>query len=242
MIKTTETIDYIGDELDLFKYAINWKNYFSDKIVDSIRGDVLEVGAGNGVNSKFLAKKAERITSYTCLEPDENLVLQIEENIAGIPIEKKTIINGTIKTVATEKYDTIIYIDVLEHIEESQQEVRMAKQLLKLNGRLIILVPAYNFLYNNFDKKIGHFRRYDKKMLLGDVNGELSTVKLFYLDGVGFFASLLNKLILKKELPSFSNIKLWDKVMIPTSRLLDVFTLKSFGKSLIGIFQNDASS
>jgi hypothetical protein len=115
----------------------------------------------------------------------------------------------------------------------------MAKQLLKPNGRLIILVPAYNFLYNNFDKKIGHFRRYNKKMLLGDVNGELTTVNLFYLDGVGFFASLLNKLILKKELPSYSNIKLWDKVMIPTSKLLDIFTLRSFGKSLIGIFQND---
>lgn len=239
MIKSNETIDYVGDELDLFKYAINWKNYFSNKIVDSIHGDVLEVGAGNGINSRFLAKKPERITSYTCLEPDDKLVLEIEGNIAGIPVEKKTIINGTIRSVSAEKFDTIIYIDVLEHIEESQKEVKMAKQLLKPNGRLIILVPAYNFLYNNFDKKIGHYRRYNKKMLLGDINGELSTVSLFYLDAVGFFAALMNKLILKKELPSYANIKLWDNFMIPASKFIDVVSFKSFGKSLIGVFQND---
>jgi SAM-dependent methyltransferase len=241
MIKSTETIDYIGDELDLFKYAVNWKNYFSDKLVDSIQGDVLEVGAGNGINSRFLTKKPGHITSYTCLEPDEKLVLEIEGNIAGIPVQKKTIINGTIRSVSAEKFDTIIYIDVLEHIEESQKEVLMAKQLLKPNGRLIILVPAYNFLYNNFDKKIGHYRRYNKKMLLGDINGELSTVSLFYLDAVGFFAALMNKLILKKELPSYANIKLWDNFMIPASKLIDVVSFKSFGKSLIGVFQNDRS-
>jgi len=242
MIKSDENMDYIGDELDFFKNATNWKRYFSNKILNSIQGDVLEVGAGIGVNSIFLTKRVEKITSYTWIEPDEKLAFQIEENSTKINIERKTIINGTIKTVADKKFDTIIYIDVLEHIDKSQNEIKLAKQCLKFNGRLIILVPAYNFLFNNFDKKIGHFRRYNKKTLLADINSELSIVKLFYLDSIGFFASLMNTFLLKKELPSHANIRLWDSYMIPLSKGLDKIFFNSFGKSLIGIFQNNQHS
>ena len=78
-----------------------------------------------------------------------------------------------------------------------------------------------------------------KKMLLKDINSELSVVNLFYLDSVGFFASLINKVILKKELPSLANISLWDNYMIPLSKLSDKLFFNSFGKSLIGVFRND---
>ena len=239
MIKSDDALDYIGDELELFKNATNWKTYFSKKIAEYIVGDVLEVGAGIGINTSFLASKPEKITSWTLLEPDSMLSTQIEAYTATVNIPRKTIINGTIKLVQDKKYDTIIYIDVLEHIEESQKEITLAKQCLKPNGHLIILVPAYNFLYNSFDKRIGHFRRYDKKVLLDDINAELSVIKLFYLDSVGVFASLVNKFFLKKALPSLGNIKFWDSYMVQCSKITDVLFLNSFGKSLIGIFKNE---
>ncbi|WP_394747515.1 class I SAM-dependent methyltransferase [Spongiimicrobium salis] len=237
MTATNEKIAYIGDELELFKNAVNWKRYFSKKILHSIHGDVLEVGAGIGVNSVFLAKNTAQITSYTCVEPDEKLALLIQENIHAIAIEKKIVHNGTIKSVAYKKFDTIIYIDVLEHIAESRKEIELAKRCLKPNGRLLILVPAYNFLFSDFDTHIGHYRRYNKKILLRDINSELATVKLFYLDSMGFFASLANKVFLKKELPSRSNIHFWDNYLIPMSRFFDLFFLNLFGKSLVGIFE-----
>ena len=93
----------------------------------------------------------------------KKLAIQIKDNITKVNVDNKRIINGTIKTVLDKRFDTIIYIDVLEHIKESQKEIALAKQCLKPNGHLIILVPAYNFLFNTFDKKIGHYRRYDKK-------------------------------------------------------------------------------
>jgi SAM-dependent methyltransferase len=238
VISSNEKVGYLGSELELFKNAINWKSYFSKKLSKSIYGDVLEVGAGIGINSSFLTHKKENITSYTLVEPDEKLALQIEDNISQLKVEK-IIINGTIKAVSDKKFDSIIYIDVLEHIEESKAEITLAKKCLKQNGLLIILVPAYNLLFSDFDRKIGHYRRYNKKILLKDINYEFSIVNVFYLDSVGFFASLANKLILKKELPSHSNIHLWDKYMIPLSKISDVLFFNSFGKSLIGIFKND---
>lgn len=240
MIKSDETIDYIGDELELFKNADNWKRYFSKHIAQYIKGDVLEVGAGIGINTSYLSATKNEITSWSLLEPDEELASQITAYTDNVDIPNKSIINGTITSVQLQRYDTIIYIDVLEHIEASKQEIELLKQCLKPGGHAIILVPAYNFLFNDFDRRIGHFRRYDKQLLLKDINKQLSVVHLFYLDSIGFFASLMNKLVLKKELPSPGNVHLWDKFMIPLSYVFDTLFFKSFGKSLIGVFKHEA--
>lgn len=239
MIKSSDSSNYVGDELELFKNATNWKYYFSKKIGKYIQGDVLEVGSGIGINTKYIFNASVNVTSWTLVEPDTILASQIEENTENINLPNKKIINGTIQSVGSEKFDTIIYIDVLEHIEDSRKEIELIKAHLKSNGHAIILVPAFNFMYSAFDKQIGHYRRYDKKLLKNELNYQLPIVELFYLDSIGFFASLLNKYILKKELPSTKNIWVWDKIMIPLSKISDIFFLRSFGKSLIGIFKHD---
>ena len=61
-----------------------------------------------------------------------------------------------------DKYDTIIYLDVLEHIEHDQKEFLNAFSNLNDGGHLIVSVPAYNFLYSKFDKDFGHYKRYNK--------------------------------------------------------------------------------
>lgn len=237
MQTTNSTIEYVGTELELFKEAINWKTYFSKKIQKHILGDVLEVGAGIGVNSHFLSQSS-KISTYTLVEPDKELAKEISQNISTFTIPTH-VVNGTIEEVTHKNYDTIIYIDVLEHIKESQEEIIKAKKLLKPSGKLIILVPSYNFLFNAFDQHVGHHRRYNKQLLLNEINSELNTIELYHLDSIGFFASLVNKLILKKSLPSKGNITLWDKVMVPLSIIFDLFFFYSFGKSLIGVFQKE---
>ncbi len=230
-----ETNNYIGNELELFKNATNWKKYFCSKITEYIHGDVLEVGAGIGINTNYLIN-IDKINSITCIEPDSNLCSQIKKNHIETNITTSKIINGTIEN--TDKtFDTIIYIDVLEHIEDSNKEIDIITNKLNKGGSLIILVPAFNFLYSEFDKKIGHFRRYDKKLLRQEINEKLKEKKLFYLDSLGFFASLTNKLILKKNTPTIKNIHFWDKKLIPITKLSDKLICNAFGKSLIGIYQ-----
>ncbi len=230
------TDNYIGNELDLFKDATNWKRYFSGKINNFIKGDVLEVGAGLGANTFFLSRNIKNINSITCLEPDKNLCDKIRLNNSHSLFQIKEIINGTIEIIE-DYYDTIIYIDVLEHIEDSKKEIEQIKKKLKKNGHLIILVPAFNFLFSEFDKKIGHYRRYNKKMLNEEINNELVTKKLFYLDSMGFIASLMNKIILKKDNPSRQNIEFWDKILVNFSKFFDLLIFFKFGKSLVGIYE-----
>jgi SAM-dependent methyltransferase len=226
--------EYIGDELSLFENAINWKKYFSSKIKEFVKGDVLEVGAGIGINAEYLINSS--VNSWCFLEPDINMTKQITINTKNLKLNNKRIINGCIDQIIDQKFDTIIYIDVMEHIENPMVEIEKAKSRLNKKGNLIILVPAFNFLYSDFDKRIGHYRRYNKTMLKNEINGILSKKKLFYLDSIGFFASLANRVILKKSLPTINNIMLWDRLLVKLSKISDVLFLNFFGKSLIGIY------
>ncbi len=239
MEKSDSPREYIGDELDLFKEAKNWKSYFSKKISKYIIGDVLEVGAGIGVNSSFLSNGCTKISSWTWIEPDSKLCHQIPDANKNMTTSNKRVLNGTIDSLDKECYDTIIYIDVLEHIEESSLEITKIKSHLKPDGTLIIIVPAYQCLFNEFDKSIGHYRRYSKSLLTSEINGLLTKQELYYLDSLSVFASFANKMILKKPTPTVTDVLFWDRVLVPISKWLDFLSFYSFGKSLIGVYRNE---
>lgn len=229
--------DYIGNELELFKHAHNWKNYYAKFFRHLLKGDVLEVGAGIGETSHFLCDGSQK--SWICLEPDANLTKEITTKIdqGYLPslIEVKT---GTLSSIdPNRKFDAIIYIDVIEHIEFDSAELQHASTFLKPNGYIIVLVPAHNFLFSEFDKSIGHFRRYNKKMLREAAPKDLKKVGLRYLDTVGLFASLANKWFLKQDYPKLKQIKFWDHFMVPASKIIDPVLFYSIGKTVVGIWQ-----
>ena len=98
----------------------------------------------------------------------------------------KRCINGTIQDIDSEKYDCIIYIDVLEHIEKEQTRSTKLYLITPVKmGKIIILSPRTDILYSRFDQNIGHCRRYNQELLsaLQSKNLILSEVK--YLDSVG---------------------------------------------------------
>lgn len=225
---------YTSDDLHLFKFAKNWKKYFSRKISSYIKGDVLEVGPGIGSNTLFLIENAKKISSWTFAEPEKNFISELNELCSKLNF-KSEVYNSTIHEVKG-KFDTILYIDVLEHIPNTEKEILAIKSKLKPNGTLIVLVPAYNFLYSDFDKAVGHQKRYNKKLLKSEV--DLDLIKLFYLDSLGLMASVANKFLLKKSMASKSNVLFWDRILIRASLIFDRITNFSFGKSLIGIFKN----
>jgi len=230
-----EIFEYMGDELSLFKEARHWKSYFSSKIGKYITGDILEVGAGIGINTEFLVRSGSTIKTITLVEPDSNQANQICGNL-GVWGGKARVVTGTTADIEGE-FDSILYIDVIEHIEDATSELARAKELLKPGGFLIVLVPAYAFLFSPFDAQIGHFRRYNRKVLSRELPQGLIRKAEFYLDSMGFFASLVNRFLLKQSAPTYANIQFWDKGLIPLSKVTDALTFNLFGKSLVGVFQ-----
>ena len=223
---------YVGTELELFSEAKNWKNYIRYLLKNYIRGDVLEVGAGIGSNTRLLCRS--QYSNWLCLEPDQKLYRALEKSIYLNGIPNCCAHNGTVNSLGEEQlFDSIIYLDVLEHIRDDQEELIKVSQHLKTDGNLIILGPAHQWLFTPFDSAIGHYRRYNKPMLQGILPDDLEVIKLTYLDCVGLLASLGNKLILKQSKPKLKQIKMWDKFMVPISKKLDPKIGYRFGKSIL---------
>jgi SAM-dependent methyltransferase len=226
--------EYVGGELELFAEAHNWKSYFSDAVKKYIRGRVLEVGAGLGGTSTFLLN--DDVDHLTLLEPDgDNVkVLKEKENDLGVDCE---VIQGTTADLGSKKYDAIVYIDVLEHIEHDDKELMKAETLLADNGVIVALSPAHQNLYSPFDKAVGHYRRYNRALVEKHCPDGLEITSNRYLDSIGYFASLANRLLLSQSMPTPAQIKLWDRFFVPASRWVDPCLNYHFGKSLLTTFK-----
>jgi len=227
---------YVGDELDVFAGSRNWKEYFAGLLQKRIKGRVLEVGAGIGATTRALWTCP--VVSWTCLEPDA----QLAARIPGALLNKvPEIIVGTIGDLdETRQFDTILYVDVLEHITDDREEVRRAVCHLAPGGSIIALSPAFQALYSEFDRAIGHERRYSGTSLAAIFPPGLTQSDLFYADSAGALLSFANRLLLRSSLPTARQVWLWDRFVVPISRVVDPVIGRRFGRSIIAVYSRPA--
>ena len=228
---------YVGTELEMFGQARNWKQYLRARIGPFLGLDVLEVGAGIGGTTRVLVNNNHR--QWLCLEPDPSLAEELEKRIdQGELPEFCQARVGTLTDISSRKsFDTILYVDVLEHIEDDLQETINATERLKPGGRLVVLAPAHQWLFTEFDKCVGHYRRYNRRSLLALTREPLVPERFEYLDSCGCFASLANRLILKSEMPSMRQIIFWDRILVSLSRYVDPLIGRRAGKSILGVWR-----
>lgn len=234
------TLHYVGQELDLFAHAKNWKRYWSSCVRPFIGGNVLEVGAGIGANTALLLTSS--VTSWHCLEPDAELAQRAATTLAsGVQTAQCQVLVGTTETVLRRglRFDALLYIDVLEHIELDREELQRAARLLSTGGSLIILSPAHQWLYTAFDQSIGHFRRYDRANLLACSPPACALRRLWYLDSVGMLASCGNRLLPHQPMPNLPKILFWDRYLVPSSTWLDRLLLHRVGKSILAVWSKE---
>lgn len=231
---------YEGQELELFAQARRWKTYWSGKIRPHLGKSVLEVGAGLGANTPFLlGPEQER---WLCLEPDAALNAQIPATLAHHPqreiVQTRT---GILRDLpAPETFDTILYIDVLEHIEDDLGEMRQALTHLSPPGKIVVLSPAHPWLFTEFDRALGHYRRYTRRSLRACAPPGATLIEIYALDSFGLMASVANKLLLHQSMPSAKQIAFWDGCLVPISRWTDPLIAFSLGKSLVAVWQKSA--
>ena len=232
---------YPGEELDLFARARNWKAYWRGHVDPFLRGDVLEVGAGSGVNTVMLCGGAG-VRRWVSLEPDGTLADVLRRAVAAGPCpDRCEAVTGTLASLDPgRRFDAILYIDVLEHIADAKGELRQAAAHLAPGGALVVLAPAHQWLFTAFDRAIGHHRRYTKRTLAAEVPDGLVLVKLVYLDAVGLLASLGNRLLTRSAMPTERQIDFWDGVLVRSSLLVDPWLRHTIGKTVLGIWRHPA--
>ena len=233
---------YEGTELALFAHATNWKAYFCSRIQKYVGKDVLEVGAGIGGTTKILFKP--HVRRWVCLEPDPDMAAGLEEDIASgtLPDVCKAV-NDILPSpsLAQASFDTVLYIDVLEHIKQDKEELEHAAGYLKDGGHLIVLSPAHNWLFSPFDKSVGHYRRYSRKSITPLTPASVRIVRIEYLDCIGLGASLANRILLRQGMPNRNQIAFWDKILVTLSKRVDPFLGHRLGKSIVAIWEKTST-
>ena len=223
---------YQGGELDVFAAAVRWKAYWATRIRRWVRGDVLESGAGLGANTALLQNRDVR--SWRCLEPDPKLAAAARETVRRLPGVEVSV--GTIASAAGERFDSILYIDVLEHIASDREELAGAAELLREGGHIVVLAPAHQFLFSAFDAAIGHYRRYNRASLRACSPPGCRLDAMFYLDSVGMLASFANRLLLRQNNPTPAQIGFWDSYIVPLSRVVDPVSGYRLGKTICAVW------
>jgi len=223
---------YPGKELEMFDKAYFWRYYLYWIIKKFIGKKILEVGAGIGSFTKIYIKENKNITLSEIDNFNYETLKKIFNSQKNMKVENKLI------NQFNETFDTILYLSVLEHIENDQKEILNALEKLEDNGHLIICVPAHNHMYSNFDKEIGHFRRYEMDFF-DTLNLKNANVKKsFFIDSFGYLLYFFNKLVFSKEVyPSKLKVFIWDKIFIPITYIIDFFSFYKFGKNIVCIIQ-----
>jgi SAM-dependent methyltransferase len=227
---------YTGGELDLFSLATNWKRYVKAEIAQYLVGHVLEVGAGIGATTAALHDgTAQR---WVCLEPDFGNAKRLRAAITERRCHATTtVIVGSLRALAEQpSFDCVLYVDVLEHIHDDRLQIAKAARLVRIGGHLVVLSPAHEWLFSEFDKQIGHLRRYNKKQLQSLMPLGWVEKKTVYLDSVGVLLSLGNALALRQAMPSRLQISIWDRFCVPVSQIVDRLLWGRFGKSVLAVW------
>jgi len=218
--------------LERFDKANFWIIYFVFIIKKFLKDNILEVGAGCGSFTKGYMKNFQ---SITLSDMDDNSYNLLKKNFIN---EKKiNVIKSHVKDI-NDKFNTLLYFNVLEHVKEDKLEIKYALERLNLGGHLIILVPAHQKIYSNLDRAVGHYKRYDINFFKENKFENSEIIKLHYLDFFGYSLYHLNKIFFKKEtFPSVLKIFIWDKVFTPITTIVDFLTGYKFGKNILCIYK-----
>lgn len=197
-----------------------------------LEGDILEVGAGCGSFTRYYYTKNIRSLLLTELDKTNfNILLERFKSNKIVKIKKTTIFK------INKKFDVILYIHVLEHIKNDNLEIKEAIKKLKTKGFLVILAPAHNKMYSNFDKLVGHYRRYEMNFFRKKFKF-VKQIDLRYLDSMGYILFFLNKVFFKNEVsPSTLKIFIWDKLFTPLTIFIDFILGYKHGKCILAIYR-----
>lgn|SRR3989344_3680361 len=193
---------------------------------------VAEVGAGSGNFSSQLLQKFK------------GTLIAVEPSAQMYPLLKRRFANDSrvvcephfFRDVALryhDSLDSIVYVNVLEHVKNDLRELVLARDTLKPGGHICIFVPALPFLFSEFDASVGHYRRYMKRQLAALVReAGLEIVDLRYFDIAGILPWLLFMKILRHPLTSGS-AGLYDTLIVPPMRKIESWFSPPIGKNLI---------
>jgi 2-polyprenyl-3-methyl-5-hydroxy-6-metoxy-1,4-benzoquinol methylase len=237
---TFKPVDLEGLEtLNVVGIADNFNTWMYRTIVPYCSGNILEIGSGTGNISEFFLRDGHKIFLSDIRENYCELLKQKFANEANLlGVSKLDLVHPEFETVYAKllgTFDTVFALNVVEHIENDKLAIANCNKLLKKGGQIIILVPAYQWLYNSFDKELFHYRRYARKGLskMIEQNG-FKIVRAMSFNSFGILGWFVSGSIMKKKIIPSGQMKIYNK-LIPVFRLMDHVFFRRVGLSVIAV-------
>lgn len=232
--------EYSGNEnLELQSQGHIFNDWMYGEIFPAIKGTILEVGSGIGTFSQKIIRDFSD-SSIVLTDVSPSYVKKLSEKFCQKNIHVvKLDLNSELdyQKIGYKKFDSIIAINVLEHVEDDLFALQQLYKMLKKDGTLILLVPCHKFLYNVIDSSVGHFRRYTKNELKSKIAKTDFVVKdMFYFNMLGILGWYINGNVMKTARLNKSAYKTFDKI-IPIMKFVEKLTNKRIGLSIISFLK-----
>lgn len=225
-----ETLKVISD-------AVNFNDWTFDTVRPYCSGHILEIGSGIGnISSRFVSNGYDITLSDIRQNYRDYLEIRFpgharENKIIGIDLVDPDF--NTRHASLAGKFDTVFALNVVEHIRNDREAIKNCASLLKPGGTLIILVPAFPFLYNTFDRELHHFRRYRKKDLANlFVQSGMEVQNAFYFNSGGIPGWYWSGNVQKNKIIPAGQMRTFDR-LVPVFRILDRILFRSIGLSVV---------
>jgi SAM-dependent methyltransferase len=218
ILKTSLSGDIYVDKdkgiLDAFSSAPNFNRWMADTIKPYIGKHVLEIGAGIGNLSRILMGGRKR---YVATDLDLEHLERLRSRLSSRPNLETAVLDaaraGDIAAFR-EQMDTVVCLNVVEHIEDDHAALVNIYSALREGGRAIILVPEGQSIYSSLDEELGHWRRYSEEQLRERMAGAGFTVEaVLRFNRISRPGWWLNGKILKRRTISRSQLKNFDRLV-----------------------------
>jgi 2-polyprenyl-3-methyl-5-hydroxy-6-metoxy-1,4-benzoquinol methylase len=197
---------------------------------------VLEIGCGLG-NLLWHFTGCELVvgienSSETVMEAKK--ILSDYENVS---IHEYSITDPSVLMLQEKQFDTVVSLNVFEHIENDDIAMYHSAQLLQPHGYFILVVPAHDWLYGTMDSSIGHYRRYNKKLVKDKaMKAGFRIVHQRYINTLGAFGWFVNGRLFRRSVPPSGQLRAFNKI-VPILKTLERVIPPWFGISLITVAQ-----
>jgi len=230
-------VTYPGKDLEAMSFAVKYHRWLLDEFRQYIGKNIVEVGAGKGSFSEMLLDT--KPDSLSLVEPSEmffDLERNISANVNGtrVGLFHSIFESASQSITSSARPDTIIYVNVLEHIENDSRELMLIRDSLEDGGRCLIFVPAMRALFSEFDRDLGHFRRYRKSELEKKVrDAGFKIIRSRYFDFAGVAPWFVKYRILRSRTLGGGAVSIYDNLVVPIMRHVESVVSPPFGKNIL---------
>lgn len=222
-------------DLEIMASARNYREWMYRRLAPHIGQRVLEIGAGIGNFTRLLLDRELVVATDNYPPCIEYLKQHLGDRLKAPPalLDASGEIGSRLRSY---EFDTIVCLNVLEHIEDDLRALTQMYELLVPGGRLVLLVPAFQVLYGSVDKALGHYRRYTRRDLLPTMQrAGFAIENSFYMNVIGMAGWFWNNRIIKRTEESGKQIGVFDRYIAPLAELTERLVPPPAGLSLIAI-------